>query len=332
MLDLQPKGISKVPKHIEDMSHEEYIDFISEEYNAEQEMLDTLHDTETWCTTYANQNTIIECRKQIPKDPLWITYSLEAWSLNETVKGVIERFKKFFPKVFNYIGSFVIIRTKGAREQCQKWFNILKDQNKDQSKLDKIFGNSDVKTAKVEAVANAINSAADAYRKLSEQVNQIKGFKGVGQSDADKNKLQTMFAFPPEYQKFLDNKKLVDDATPSKEDPSGSKGFTYKDGGWDDPSKIAKIVDALDHVTSVMENIKRLQANCDEMVRSLEKEQKGEAAEQNLVKELNTEKIKFLRDFSKKVLSGMMGSIGALGSMAAANCRAFCNQYSKENE
>ena len=68
------------------------------------------------------------------------------------------------------------------------------------------------------------------------------------------------------------------------------------------------------------------------MIRGLEKEQKGESAEQGLIKELNTEKIKFLREFSKKVLSGMMGGIGQLGSMSAQNCRSFCNQYSKDAE
>ena len=141
-----------------------------------------------------------------------------------------------------------------------------------------------------------------------------------------------MFAFPLEYQKFLDNKKLVDDAVPAKNNESGATGFTYKDGGWDDPSKVAKVIDALDKVCSVLENLKRLQAICDEMIRGLEKEQKGESAEQGLIKELNTEKIKFLREFSKKVLSGMMGAIGSMGSMSAQNCRAFCNQYSKDNE
>ena len=332
MFDLKLSEFISFKKPIDEMSHDEYLDFLDNEYNTESDMLDEMHQLDKECTYLFNKEATIECRKQIPIDPLWIHYSNEAWSLNESIKAVIERFKKFFPKVFNYIGSFVVIRTKSSKAQCEKWFNILKDQNKNQEKIDKIFSNSDVKTAKVEVVANALYSASEAYRKLSEQANNIKGFKAVGQSDADKQKLQDMFTFPPEYQKFLDNKKLVDDAIPAKNNESGATGFTYKDGGWDDPSKVAKIIDALDKVCSVLENLKRLQAICDEMIRGLEKEQKGESAEQGLIKELNTEKIKFLREFSKKVLSGMMGAIGSMGSMSAQNCRTFCNQYSKDTE
>lgn len=332
MFDLKLSEFISFKKPIDEMSHDEYMQFINDEYETERDVLDEAHTLDKECTYLLNKEATIECRKQIPVDPLWIHYSNEAWSLNESIKKVIERFKQFFPKVFNYIGSFVVIRTKASKLQCEKWFNILKDQNKDQGKIDKIFGNSDVKTAKVEAVANALYSASEAYRKLSDQANNIKGFKAVGQSDADKQKLQDMFQFPAEYQKYLDNKKLVDDAIPGKDNEGGATGFTYKDGGWDDPSKVAKIIDALDKVVSVLENLKRLQAICDEMIRGLEKEQKGESAEQGLIKELNTEKIKFLREFSKKVLSGMMGGIGQLGSMSAQNCRSFCNQYSKDAE
>lgn len=327
MFDIKLTGHKPVKDTFVEMSVEELIDFTEKEYTVKSEILDEADELDQICIGLQNKQAIIETRNNIPTDPLWVHYSLEAWTLNESIKKVLEKFKQFFPKVFNYIGSFVVIRTKASLQQVEKWLLIIKDQNKDQDKIDKIFNDSTVKTAKVETIANALNSAASAYAKLSDQANQIKGFKGVGQSDADKQKLQDMFAFPKEYQTFLDNKKLVDDATPSKED-AGTAGFTYKDGGWDDPSKIAKIVDALQHVTSVLENLKRLQAICNEMIRSLEKEDKGESSEQKLVKELNNEKIKFLRDFSKKVLSGMMGAIGQLGSMAAFNCRSFCNKYS----
>lgn len=331
MFDLKLTGTKPVRPIFKELSVEELMEFTEAEYHAKSEILNEADALDKLCVGYENQQAIVQTRAEIPKDPLWIHYSLEAWNINETIKNVLEKFKQFFPKVFNYIGSFVVIRTKAAKQQCDKWLIIIKDQNKDQGKIDKIFNDSTVKSAKVEAVANALNSAADAYNKLSDQANNIKGFKGVGKSDADKQKLQEMFTFPEEYQKFLDHKKLVDDAIPSGDNP-GTSGFTYKDGGWDDPSKIAKVCDALDHVSAVLENLKRLQAICDEMVRDLGKEQKGESADQALVKELNNEKIKFLRELSKKILSSMMGSIGSLGSLAAKNCRTFCNQYSRGDE
>ena len=218
MTDLKILGVKPTPKLLTDMTTEEQIEFIENEYSTKYDMYEFLTDLDKSCTTMFNKYTIIECRKQIPKDPLWIHYSMEAWTLNESIKAVLDKFKKFFPKVFNYIGSFVIIRTKAARLQCEKWFNILKDQNKDQDKIDKIFNDSTVKTAKVEFIANVLNSAAVVYQKISEQANNIKGLKGVGSSDADKEKLQKLFEMPPEYNKFLEDKKFVDDATPSNDD------------------------------------------------------------------------------------------------------------------
>lgn len=311
-----------------DMTDKEEARYIEQEYRARSDMMHTSDYLDHSCRSLLNQMETIECKKQYPGDPLWINYSCEEWTLNENVKKVLARFRDFFQKAFNYIGSFVSIRVDSAIKQCEQWHAILADSNRNQEKIDNIFNNNTTRAAKTEFLVNAINSAADAYQKLSDQANNIKGMKGIGNSDADKTKLQTMFAFPPEYQKFLDNKKMVEDSTPTSGTGNENAGFTYKDGGWDDAAKIDNIIKALNHIKSNLANIKRLQTNCDEMVRGLEKEEKGEAADKALVKELNNEKIKFLRDLSKKVLSGMMGDIGKFVSIAAKNCKTFCTNYS----
>ena len=330
MFDIDITNIKPTSNNFHEMSIDEQLKFLEDEYEIKREVLDMSDEIDKIYIGYINQQAIIQTRNEIPKDPLWIHYSMEAWTINETIKKILNKFKLFFPKIFAYIGTFVIIRTKSSKLQCEKWLNILVDKTKNQERIDKIFNDSDAKSAKVEFVTNALNSAADAYSKFSDQANSVKGFKSVGKSDTDKEKLQSLFTVPPEYQKFLDNKKLVDDATPS-ENSSVDTSVTYKDGGWDDPSKIDKLVKALDHVSSVLENIKRLRSICDEMVNDLGKEQKGEAAETGIVKELNNEKIKFLKELSNKVLSGMMESIGRFGSLSAKNCRTFCNQYGQED-
>lgn len=329
MFDLKLSEFISFKKPIDEMSHDEYMQFINDEYETERDVLDEAHDLDKACTCLLNKVATIECRKQIPVDPLWARYSVEAWTLNETVKKILDKFEEFFPKVFKYINSFTIIGVKTYRAQCEKWLVSISDQNKDQDKIDKIFSNTDAKTANVESVILALDSAASAYSKLSDRANSIKGFKGVGKSDADAKKLQELFIMPEEYQTFLDNKKKVDDATAST---GNAIGVTYKNGNWDDPSKIGKLCKALENVSSVLENVKRLQAICEEMVRDLRKEQKGEAADQNLIKQLNEQKIKFLKELCDKILSKMMGSIGNLGSLASKNCRTFCNQYSKDSE
>lgn len=329
MFDLKLPGTKPVSPIFKEMSVEELMEFTEAEYNAKSEILNEADSLDKLCVGYENQQAIIQTRAEIPKDPLWVHYSLEAWNVNETVKKILDKLEEFFPKAFKYINSFTIIGVKSYRAQCEKWLVNISDQNKDQDKIDKIFSNTDAKTANVESVVLALDSAASAYSKLSDHANNIKGFKSIGKSDADAKKLQELFIMPKEYQTFLDNKKKVDDATASD---GNSTGVTYKDGSWDDPSKINKLCEALDHVSSVLENIKRLQAICGEMVRDLRKEQKGEAADQNLIKQLNEQKIKFLKEFCDKILSKMMGSIGNLGSLASKNCRIFCNQYSRGDE
>ena len=334
MFDIDINDIKPDIKQVEnddsiEMTCSEEILFLEKEYIDKKEILDLADELDKLFVAYENQRAIIQTRNEIPKDPLWIHYSMEAWTISETIKTLLDKFRKFFPKVFTYINSFVIIRTKASKLSCQKWLNVLLDTSKDQDKIDSIFSKSDTKSAKIEDVVNAINSADNAYKKFFDQANTVKGFKRV--TESDKDKMQEIFVTPTEYQTFLDNKKKVDDALPSNEN-QGANGFTYKDGSWDDAAKVKNLVEALDKVCTVLENTKRLQMTCDEMVRDLSKEQKGEAAEKDMVKELNNEKIKFLKELSKKVLSSMMESIGNLGSLAAKNCKMFCNQYEKGTE
>lgn len=331
MDDLRILGTKPVPKLIDDMSISEQIDFIQNEYTAKEDMLSSCYEMEKTCTSYMNQSATIECRKMIPKDPLWVRYSLEAWTLNESLKKVLQRFEEYFPKVYNYIQGFVILRVKSSIMTCEKWVNIISDTNKNQEKIDKIFQDSTVKTAKVEFVTEMLLKASACYTELLNHANNLKGFKSVGESDADKKKLEELTVMPESYNTYLEKKKLVDDAQPSqKEGNPQTTGFTYRDGGWDDPSKIANLIEAMKKVTSTLESIKRLQAITNDMVKELKKEQKGESADKNLIKDLNDQKIKFLKEFSKNILSGMMKDIGDVTSMSAQNCKSFANKYESE--
>ena len=280
--------------------------------------------------SYVNLKELMAVKESYPDDALWNTYSTEAWNINERVKAIIERFKVFFKKAFAYIGSFVVFRVKASTAVIKKWEDTLKDPNMDKEKVTTIFEElKDTKTVPVLDIVNCLNSARAAYEKLSDQITKVKAYQGTssGSEQSAQNKLTEMFADPPELKTFEEQYKIVSDKLPSSESKDESKGEDYVTGKWNDVGSITNLRQACEGVVAVLQNIKRLQVNCDGIVADLMKPSNDET---NNIKQINDEKIKFLKSFSKNLLSGMMSAIAKCASLGAKACNTFNGKYNAQ--
>ena len=307
---------------------DELVEAIVTEEIVRDEVLCELSTIERACSSYMNLSVLGRIKDQMPDDALWETYSEEAWNVNETIKNVLEKFRIFFKKVFNYIGSFVIMRIKASTTVIQTWQSTLGDTQVDKDKIAKIFEDlTDTKYPPVESLINCLNHAAKAYTELSNKVNQIKTMTNPpGNSDAEQNKLAENLKIEeiPAYKEYMKLYEDVVNRLPSGE-KDGKEGVSYIEGKWNDVASIDNLVKACQQVTSSLLNIKRLQANCDAIVAELSKPK--DTPDEGL-KNLNNEKIKFLKTFSKTVLSGMMSGMAKITSVGAKACNTFNGKYS----
>lgn len=325
MIDLNKLPVQPKPADRQ-YTEDEIVDAIINEEVVRTEIYSDLSTVDHASGNCLNLAILLKAKDMFPEDKFWESYSEEAWNVNQTVKETLEKFRIFFRKMFNYIGSFVVLRVKASTTVIQTWENTLKDSNHDKKKVDQIFEDlKDTKYPKVDDVVNCINKCAAVYQQISEQVNTIKTTSNPpGDSEAAQNNLQKMTAKPTEYENFMNMYKQVTDALPSSE-TKGETGDSYIAGKWNDVGGIGNLVQACQRCTSVLLNIKRLQANCDAIVSDLSKPK--DTPDEGL-KNLNTEKIKYLKTFSKDYLRATMSAMVKLTSLSAKACNTFNGKYS----
>ena len=101
-----------------------------------------------------------------------------------------------------------------------------------------------------------------------------------------------------------------------------TNGEIPENGKWFDKASIDNLIRAMNNVIGQLQNLKRLQLDCNDIITELEKDKPSEDGN-DTIKLLNKQKIDLLRKFSNEVLSKAMSNIGRCCSISAKQCQKF---------
>ena len=234
----------------------------------------------------------------------------------------------FFKKIFRYVNNFTILRVKLSIKVAEQWLNTL--NTAEAAKIDELKSkynqDSDKNISTIQAV-EFLDSAAKYYKAASDQVAKVKGLtvsETRNASDTSSDKMEQTFGEVEEVKTYREKWKAITDTFPSKEDQNATvtNGVTPENGKWFDKTSIDTLIGSMKRVIGQLQNLKRLQMDCETIVSDLEKNQSS-GEDDKTINLLNKNKIEFLRKFSNEILSNAMGNIGRAVSIAAKQCQKF---------
>ena len=317
------------------MTLEERIDFEIQDQVEKDDVNELLKELNESCRGLFNQDEILKVEAIYEDDPYFDDFSTEAWNVTESVKKTLTRFRMFFKKIFRYVNNFTILRVRLALKNAEQWSATLKEN--DTKKLDGLkqkYNQDSDKTVTVLQIQEFLESAAKYYKAASEQVTKVKGLtesETKEASDTTSDKMESTFGEVEEVVLYKKKWKEIADTFPSEEDRNAhvANGELPETGKWFDQASIDNLIRAMKNVIGQLQNLKRLQMECETIVADLEKS-KSSGDDDNTINLLNKQKIDFLRKFSNNVLSKVMGNIGRAVSIAAKQCQKF-NGKTEEN-
>lgn len=320
-----------------DMTIEERISFEEQDQTEKEEVRLLLKELNESCRGLFNQDEILRVEELFEDDPYFDNFSTEAWKVTETIKKTLTRFRMFFKKIFGYINNFTVLRVKLCITAGEKW--LLSLNNLSTEKLDefkKTYNQDSDKTITILQAVEFLNSAAKYYKAASAQVATVKGLTSSetqDMSDTSSDKLTTSFSEVEEVKLYRDKWKVIADTFPTKENPkaTSTNGEIPENGKWFDKSSVDSLIKAMKTVIGQLQNLKRLQLDCDAIITELEKD-KSSGENDQTINLLNKNKIDFLRKFSNEVLTKAMGNIGRCCSLAAKQCQKFNEKASPDSK
>ena len=313
---------------MKDMSLEERINFEIQDQSEKEEVQLLLKELNESCRGLFNQEEILKIEALYEDDPYFEEFSTEAWKITESIKKTLTRFRQFFRKIFGYVNNFTILRVKLCINTAQKWSDALNESNTDKiDELRKKYNRDSDKNITVLQAVEFLNSAAKYYKAASDQVAKVKGLtvsETQEASETSSNKLEEVFNDVEEVKTYKEKWKAIADTFPSEEDrnASATNGEIPENGKWFDKTSIDNLIKAMTNVIGQLQNLKRLQMDCETIVKDLEKEQSS-GEDDKTINMLNKQKIDFLRNFSNNVLTKVMGNIGRTCTISAKQCQKF---------
>ena len=318
---------------IENTKREEYaieqnLDAMLAGIQTKEEVHDAMVDLDESCRAHHNAEVIIEAHRQFPEDKgLEAIYSSEeAWNMSDTLKKTLEKFKVFFQKVFEYISNFVTLRINASASVVDKWYAILSDANNNKARLETIQKEYDVKDCSTDSIVTVLSNAVKAYNKITAQVEAVNKLSPSSTSETDIKAAITPVTDLAEYKTFDEEYSKWEKMVPEGDNSDASLAKDAVAGKWFEAGSVESVSKQMNSFVTTMKNIKRLQASCMAIVSSLEKTQTGEGNE----KEINKQKIEWLRNLSKNILSGMIGKLVKVCSRAASKCQTLTNKYNEK--
>ena len=318
-----------------DMTLEERIEFEEQDRIEKEEVNELLKELNESCRGLFNQDEILRVEALYEDDPYFDEFSTEAWKVTETVRKTLIRFKTFFKKIFGYINNYTVLRVKVCISAAEKWSETLNTETTEKiDELKKKYSEDSDKTITVEQAKVFLESAAKYYKAASGQVAKVKGLTASETQDADdvsSDKLLSVFSEVEEVKLYRDKWKEISDTFPTEEDKkaASTNGETPENGKWFDKSSIDNLIRAMKNVIGQLQNLKRLQMDCEAIVTDLEKD-KSSGEDDKTINLLNKNKIDFLRKFSNDVLTNSMRNICRCCLLSAKQCDKF-NKKTEDN-
>jgi septation ring formation regulator EzrA len=136
----------------------------------------------------------------------------------------------------------------------------------------------------------------------------------------------TLPADTEEYKAFFELWQKFEKMNPVGENKDTTEAVDADSGKWFDAGAVKGVREQIEEIKSVFANIKRLQADCDAVVKSLEK---SSTNDKDNAKQLNEAKIKWLSDVSKNILGAMLKHILTMVGYAASKSQTLTNMSEK---
>lgn len=284
-------------------------------------------DLEESCRAHHNAEVLLEAHRTYIDDPGLeaICSSEEAWNLTDTLKKTLTRFREFFNKAFEYVRNFVVLRLTAASGVIKKWAEILGDSNNKKDRIEAMKKEYDVKDCTIPQMVTVITTAQTAFNEIQKLVEQVKGLSPSSKSATDIEKMQVITELPS-YKKFDEAFVAYEKSVPEGDNAGSTTAQPAEIGKWFDAGSVDGLYKEIDNVLIMLKNMKRMQASCDAIVTSLEK---TSTDQDGTDKNVNDGKMKWLRDFSKNVMTSMIGRLTKLTSRAASKCQTLTNMYNK---
>lgn len=312
---------------VEDLTSEQHIQLMLAGIQGKDELHTAWRELEEACRAHHNAQVLIEAHQTFENDKGLeaICSSEEAWNLTDTLKKTLEKFKSFFKKAFEYVNNFVVLRLSASSGAIKKWAEILGDSNNKKDRIEQMKKDYDTKDCTIEQMKTVIAEAETAFNKITGIAEQVKGLSPTSKNASDIEKAQVISELP-EYKKFDEAYVNYEQSVPEGDNAGTTKATTAEIGKWFDAGSVDSLYKEIDKVLVLVKNMKRMQMTCNAIVTSLEK---SSSDADGTDKNVNDAKMKWLRDFSKNIMSGMISRLTKVASRAASKCQTLTNMYNK---
>jgi hypothetical protein len=322
--DIKKESAPDKPTYL-DLTVEQRLDLMLEGIETKEATHDALVELEEACRAHHNAEVLREAHRRFSGDKGLeaICSSEEAWNMSDTLKKTLTKFNDFFNKIFEYVNNFVVLRVTSVSNTIHKWEDILSNTKANKEKLDKLKKNYDVKDTTIPTIRLVKKKTTVTINKLTTIGKKVKTIApGSGSAAAVKELKQP--SEDPSYKEFDEKWRSYEAEVPEGDNSGTTKAQDAVTGNWFEVGSVKDLAKDVDHLLVVIKNMKRLKMTCENIVRSLEK---TSDVDDGSDKNINDAKIKWLRDFSKNILSSMINRLTTITSRAASKCSTLVNKY-----